>query len=137
MSIKDLLNELANMSPEERQQLKELLGAETTPEPSVQNQKVGRRNRKGTAASGGHGGSPPINKFEQSDLFNAFQDDIERDKKLWGDKQPEPRRKKAKLVKVKCNACQRECEVDPSLVFVMSKDEYSYKCDRCQGRRSR
>ena len=125
MSIKDLLNELANMSAEEKAQLMELLKSSEEDQPTPK-KKVGRRGKKEFR-----------NKFEESPLFHSHKEDIKKDKLLWGDNQPEPRRKAAKLVKIKCMSCQTECEVDPSLVFVMGKNEYSFKCEKCISGRKR
>lgn len=72
------------------------------------------------------------NKFEDSPIFNEFKSDIEVDKKLSANVERSPRRKPAKMVKVACMKCNTICETDPSLVYYMSKTEYSFTCPKCQ-----
>lgn len=72
------------------------------------------------------------NKFEDSPIFNEFKSDIEVDKKLSANMERSPRRKPVKMIKVACMKCNTVCETDPSLVYYMSKTEYSFTCPKCQ-----
>lgn len=76
--------------------------------------------------------SDKINKFEQSDIFNAYREDSKIDKKLWGNRKPSERTaRKAQKITVKCMTCDTECEVDRSEVYFMSRNEYSFTCNKC------
>lgn len=123
MELKDILKALAELSDEDKAALNTLLNKEKNePEPP---KKRGRQKTK------------PLNKFEQSPVFNQFKEDIAIDKKLSGKTERTPRRKPAKKVSVACMKCGKICEVDPSQVYYMSKTEYSFDCEKCQRGKSR
>lgn len=147
MSLREILKLLAEMSEEDRDLLLKQVESienpkqeETTSEPKEVVKRAPRGSKKGsdvnvTGTVNGAKKKPFINKFEKSEIFNSCKEDIERDKKMWQGREPSPRVRKVKTIKVNCMSCQKECEVDPSLVYYMSKSEYSFTCDKCQRRK--
>lgn len=78
---------------------------------------------------------PRPNKFENSELFNAYKEDVETDKKLWGGKSPSPRvRQPIEYYQVDCIKCGKTCEVPAARIVFMSDSEYSFICDTCSTR---
>ncbi|MCA9313818.1 hypothetical protein KDA08_05920, partial [Candidatus Saccharibacteria bacterium] len=120
--LTDILKALAELSDDDKAALNEILKKKEQPEAP---KKRGRRKSK------------PLNKFEQSPVFNQFKDDIAIDKKLSGKAERTPRRKAVKKISVACMKCGKVCEVEPSQVYYMSKTEYSFDCPKCQRGMSR
>lgn len=120
MSITDLLKIIQEMTPEDKKLLAQALSSQDIPaEPAP---KKVSRNKKNV-----------INKFESSPIFNECKNDIKIDKKLSGNFQKTPRARRQKMIEIKCMKCGTLCKTDPSFVYYMSKDEYSFTCNKCLG----
>lgn len=67
-----------------------------------------------------------VNKFLQMQEMYMFKDDAAIDKKL-SKNPPIPRTRHFEPVKVQCRVCGRSDQVNPSLVYDVSR----YKCNNC------
>ena len=137
MSLKDVLKMMAELAPEELDALVKTMAAgqkdksADIEEVEVTKSPPRRKTKK-------RGKTDEVrNKFEDSPIFNQCKDDIEMDKKLWGNREPSIRRKPTKKIKIECMQCNKMCEVNKDEVFFMSSNEYSYTCPKCQNRRAR
>jgi hypothetical protein len=135
MSLKDVLKMMAELEPEELDALVKTMteGQAEKAEPVVE---VSKRPPRRKTKKGGKT-DEVRNKFEDSPIFNQCKEDIEMDKKLWGNREPSVRRTPAKKIKIECMQCNKMCEVNKDEVFFMSSNEYSYTCPKCQNRRAR
>jgi len=74
-----------------------------------------------------------LNLFETSNIFNMHKADSKIDKKLWADRQPEPRTTTASRdIQITCRICNKEYTVSEKL---MPPDPKRFTCDRCLGGR--
>lgn len=136
MSLKDVLKMMAELEPEELDALVKTMAVGQPKEEEVEVEKAAPKRR--TRKKGGKVDKDEVrNKFEDSPIFNQCKDDIEMDKKLWGNREPSIRRKPTKKIKIECMQCNKMCEVNKDEVFFMSSNEYSYTCPKCQNRRAR
>ena len=141
MSVQQVLKALLELSDEDKAALmdalssidkKEEVEVERTEEvdeivKEVAYTKPSKRNKKRKAK--------PVNKFEQSQFFDAYKDDSRADELLWKGREPSDRRKPPRqvMVDVDCSICKKKCKAPKNEVFFMSRDEYSYTCPKCVG----
>ncbi len=138
MSLKDVLKMMAELEPEELDALVKTMTAGQAEqaeqvEPVEPVKKSPPKQRRGKKVKT----DEVKNRFEDSPIFNQCKEDIEMDKKLWGNREPSVRRTPAKKIKIECMQCNKMCEVNKDEVFFMSSNEYSYTCPKCQNRRAR
>ena len=139
MSLKDVLKMMAELEPEELDALVKTMAAGQTKQEPAEPVEVTKRPPKRRTKKGGKPDKTDEvkNRFEDSPIFNQCKEDIEMDKKLWGNREPSVRRTPAKKIKIECMQCNKMCEVNKDEVFFMSSNEYSYTCPKCQNRRAR
>lgn len=137
MSLKDVLKMMAELEPEELDALVKTMTAGAKQEPVTEEVEITKPKRRTKKGGKPDKSNEVKNRFEDSPIFNQCKEDIELDKKLWGNREPSTRRSPAKKIKIECMQCNKMCEVNKDEVFFMSSNEYSYTCPKCQNRRAR
>ncbi len=79
---------------------------------------------------------PRPNLFESSDMFNAYQDEIPRDKKRWEGREPTARiPREESFYELKCDKCNQTVVAPESRILFMPGGEYSFTCEDCISKR--